>query len=478
MKKLFLILFLAISYLSNAQVPTGLPTLFNGKWYKYTQYLQADSGFFNPQRDTMFTPNRAGCVVFRTADSILYIYTGSRWKGVGSGGGTGIYNAGYGLNLTGGTFRVDSSLISTKLWRQKGVDSLNAVKLNKSDTATMLLPYLRKADTTSLSNRINTKLNISDTATMLNPYLRKADTTAMLLFYLRKVDTLTLSNRINLKVNISDTSTMLLSYLRKVDTLTLSNRINLKKNYSDTALNSASTTTRGRSQYLIDSLAPLKRPLNYRQKIVDNANYTLEDTIDIIYVINQTAAKNLTLPNASNFKGRQVILIKNNNDLRVFFLGDTVIDVSGSIILSTTRSSQGLTLVSDSSNWIITNNSSINIWQRNGGVIEPVNGGDTLSGLNRLSTGGFVGGYIEINTGAATIFTVGGQHKFIEFPSGSTNTGLVLSSVVRGQEYRIRNSKATSITMSYIDLFGVSQTTILANTSISLVFDGTNYKQF
>jgi len=32
-------------------------------------------------------------------------------------------------------------------------------------------------DTTSLSNRINLKLNISDTATMLNPYLRKIDTT-------------------------------------------------------------------------------------------------------------------------------------------------------------------------------------------------------------------------------------------------------------------------------------------------------------
>ena len=32
-------------------------------------------------------------------------------------------------------------------------------------------------DTTSLSNRINLKLNISDTASMLSPYLRKIDTT-------------------------------------------------------------------------------------------------------------------------------------------------------------------------------------------------------------------------------------------------------------------------------------------------------------
>ena len=45
-----------------------------------------------------------------------------------------------------------------------------------------------ETDTTSLSNRINLKLNISDTAAMLNPYLKK-------------IDTATLSNRINLKID-------------------------------------------------------------------------------------------------------------------------------------------------------------------------------------------------------------------------------------------------------------------------------------
>jgi hypothetical protein len=55
------------------------------------------------------------------------------------------------------------------------------------------LPQGTNIDTTSLSNRINLKLNLSDTASMLLPYLRDADT-------------MTLSNRINLKLNISDTS--------------------------------------------------------------------------------------------------------------------------------------------------------------------------------------------------------------------------------------------------------------------------------
>ena len=96
------------------------------------------------------------------------------------------------------------------------------MKLNISDTANMLNPYLRKVDTASLSNRINLKVNISDTASMLNPYLRK-------------VDTASLSNRINLKLNISDTASMLSPYLRKIDTASLSNRINTKLNISDTS---------------------------------------------------------------------------------------------------------------------------------------------------------------------------------------------------------------------------------------------------
>jgi len=59
----------------------------------------------------------------------------------------------------------------------------------------MLLPYFKDSDTTSLNliNRFALKLNISDTATMLTPYMKKADT-------------ISLSNRINLKLNISDTT--------------------------------------------------------------------------------------------------------------------------------------------------------------------------------------------------------------------------------------------------------------------------------
>lgn len=69
---------------------------------------------------------------------------------------------------------------------------------NKSYTladSSDLTSKLNSADTASLSNRINLKLNISDSSTMLSKYLRKTDTA-------------TLSNRINLKLNIADTSTL------------------------------------------------------------------------------------------------------------------------------------------------------------------------------------------------------------------------------------------------------------------------------
>jgi hypothetical protein len=51
-------------------------------------------------------------------------------------------------------------------------------KIAPGDTATMLNPYLRKVDTTSLSNRINLKLNASDTASLSNRINTKFDATS------------------------------------------------------------------------------------------------------------------------------------------------------------------------------------------------------------------------------------------------------------------------------------------------------------
>ena len=114
------------------------------------------------------------------------------------------------------------SLILT-VTQQSGI--MAGTGISPLDTANMLLPYLRKIDTASLSNRINLKLNATDTASLSNRINLKLNIS----------DTASLSNRINLKLNISDTSAMLSKYLRKTDTATLSNRINLKLNIADTS---------------------------------------------------------------------------------------------------------------------------------------------------------------------------------------------------------------------------------------------------
>ena len=80
--------------------------------------------------------------------------------------------------------------------------TINGVGYDLSANRTWTIPTF---DSTSISNRINLKLNISDTASMLSPYLRKADTSS-------------LSNRIDLKLNISDTASMLSPYLKSAVT--------------------------------------------------------------------------------------------------------------------------------------------------------------------------------------------------------------------------------------------------------------------
>ena len=86
------------------------------------------------------------------------------------------------------SLRVDTVSISTRAWRQKGIDSVQsnltaglALKLNLSDTAAML------------SNRFK----ISDTLTMLLPYLRKSDTSFMLSPYRRTTTKITNSDLVN-----------------------------------------------------------------------------------------------------------------------------------------------------------------------------------------------------------------------------------------------------------------------------------------
>lgn len=96
-----------------------------------------------------------------------------------------------------------------------GVYDADQLRLLKSDTASMLLPY---------ANKINTKIGLPDTSAILAPYqnainarVRYTDTASMLLPY---------ANKINTKYGSADTSALLSAYR---------NAINARVKYTDTA---------------------------------------------------------------------------------------------------------------------------------------------------------------------------------------------------------------------------------------------------
>lgn len=121
MKNLIVVLFLLATFAAKAQLPWNTtPTQFSTGYFRQGWH-RADSGHILSVRVPNFTPRYAGT---------MFLYQ----------------NAG-----------VDTSII---YWT--------------GDRFVKLIPGF---DSTSISNRINLKLNISDTSSMLSPYLRKADTT-------------------------------------------------------------------------------------------------------------------------------------------------------------------------------------------------------------------------------------------------------------------------------------------------------------
>lgn len=133
------------------------------------------------------------------------------------------------------------------------LSSINGVTFIKTPTKWLQIG----TDTTFLSNRINLKLNISDTASMLTPYARTANLPTYSAGY-----GLTLGSNI-FKAD-SFTVTSKAWHQKGIDSV--QSNINLKRNIADTVANSTSSTTIGQTQKRVDSLA---------------ANYTFQNlTVD------------------------------------------------------------------------------------------------------------------------------------------------------------------------------------------------------
>ena len=122
------------------------------------------SNYYLRRKDSLTSTNLLGYVTRKilsdTAAAIRSAAGSGTVTSVATNNGTGLTG---GTITTSGTLAIDTLLISTRAWRQKGVDSVQA----------------------NLTAGLATKVNISDTASMLTPYLRKIDTTAMLSPYLR-----------------------------------------------------------------------------------------------------------------------------------------------------------------------------------------------------------------------------------------------------------------------------------------------------
>ena len=244
MRKIFVSLLLLVSGYAMAQPANYVPYASRNRYIA----LMADSTFhiprFNgaPSLRTGGSTND-GALAADTANGRLYMYYNSAWSlinkdtsntflnslykktgtdsvfeirggthtfaftvgGSGSGGGiTSLGTSDYGLiTQNDSTYKVDTALLSTKLWRQKGIDSVQAnvnLKLNITDTA-------------NIKPRLYAGSNITITGTYPNLTIAasggggSADSTVFATQY--RLDTVK-ANR----VRYADTATMLTNYLR------------------------------------------------------------------------------------------------------------------------------------------------------------------------------------------------------------------------------------------------------------------------
>ena len=188
--------------------------------------------------------------------------------------------------LTTADVTLNSGWVSMGFVSQQNLSNLLQSKLNLSDTANMLSPYLSglialNADTATIQYRLALRLAIGDTAVMLSNYLaalndlrstklNATDTANLASWKLNKIDTILLSNRINRKLDTGDFSIMIAPYLTKMNGVSFADTAAMLANYKAgmIALNADTLTLAARFSDVVN-LA------NTKLKITDTANLAL-----------------------------------------------------------------------------------------------------------------------------------------------------------------------------------------------------------
>jgi len=151
MKKILLISFLFISFLAKAQQYTN----FQGYGFKANR-LWADSVSIQPNDTIRNKVARSIAVI----GSSLYVADGTKWNAITGGGGA-----------------IDTFSISTRKWRQKGIDSVVALINGGVDSFTYSTRAWRQKGIDSVTSNVNLRVKYTDTAAMLSNYLRTANAT-------------------------------------------------------------------------------------------------------------------------------------------------------------------------------------------------------------------------------------------------------------------------------------------------------------
>jgi len=485
MKYLVLLILILTTTLGFGQTfPKGLPSP-NSNGYSKIGYSQFDSGMIQIQRDTF---NAKYPTVIRYLDGNLWqtLGNGNRWYVLKSASILSIY-AGYGLTkINDSTISVDSSLIATRLRVQKAVDSLGVVKQ----------PY--NANTTILGN---TTTGSGSTIVLSGS------------------PTLTLPNisAINVSGGIAALPT-------GSGTLAYTSALSSYKPLNDSSYNTG-YTTRVQTKRVIDSLGATKQPLeNQRLSTTDNPTFGDITGTGIITLTNTGTSLTqwrAAYPVDASGRisvidvGRSAGIWASYNDLnqRVGYIGDSADAMKYVAEIGTHNFNANVNVTADinavnlnltnkitADSLVIIGGTDSQILQAAGGVITAGTGitisAGTISASGSfayntidpngsggqsyipanypaaLLMGGLYGGYIAVTTGG---YTVNGNSRFIELKTGASAVGI--SSTASGQEFYLVNTTGSAISISFTlkDLSGTTLTTVPANSSYHIFYNGTTY---